>query len=582
MPRFNKENDTDFKWYVVHINQPGKELVLRDILEKVLGKVKNITDYYCPVYAYTKLHKEYNDGSVAIRRKVKIRDEIGKRKEKREKVLPLFAGMVYVRATQTALTSFLSEYFPIGTVMYTKSVSSRPSPVVIKDETMRKLRDFNDNLAAEPVLLQRPFNDYAFNKNLNEPNDTIMVVDGILAGRTGYLIRINGNRGLALQVEDPAGNGYVTVGIPNIRSFHIVRVRNTKIDSSSFATRRLRAIDLLVGMIQGAGIPDYRIISTLYEIIMQLKEDSSFNKLTDHFKKDNLNGKPIKSPLKEQRAILASSIERMSTDNRRLVLYLVFVEEQAPGYIEENYQNLAFRPFLTPSSGIQNSEEEPYGVIIHKGFIEVIKPVEITESYYNPQSINTEEKTDTYYAHIGIKYQDGAFVIFANWNGLLSKYFMTEGKASKKILCGTRHITYKRDKEGNLERDSETKEPKVKDEKLMDSFLNYAKPLYDVLSGQSKVKAMPNFDMSSTPLSKSKKAGSINNNARSFANKKGVSILYIQLPKSENTKDPMSSDIVKRAIDDLISEGVKICTSLSRETHIKVWRDLLNTVWLHK
>lgn len=561
MRELGKENDIDFKWYVVHINQPGKELALRDILEKTLGKVKNITDYYCPVYAYTKFQKRLNDGSRPMRRKVKVRDESGKSKTKTEKVLPLFAGMVYVRATQTALASFLKDYFPIGTIMYTKSVSLSPYPVVIKDETMKKFRDFNDNLAAEPVLLQRPFNDYAFNKNQNEPNDTIMVVDGVLAGRTGYLIRINGNRGLALQMENPAGNGYVTVGIPNIRSFHIVRVRNADMDSVSFATKRLRAIDLLVGMIQGAGISDYRLLSTLYEIVIQLKKDSSFGKLCELLRKGKSGGKPQSSSSKEKRESLASAMERLSVDDRRLVLYLVFLEEQAPGYIDENLRNPALRPFLTPTLGKRLGEGETYGKIIHRDFVEIIRPVDITERYFNAQSQETKAMTDTYYAHIGIRYQDGGYMVFANWDGLLSKYFMTEGKANKKILSGKRQITYKRDKEGNIERDPGSLMPEVEREKLMDSFLNYAKPLYDVLVGNSEVKAMPKLELMGNG---------------------GISVLYIQLPESDKVRDPMKSESVASAIDTLISTGVEICTTIGSETHIKLWCNHLDNVWLHK
>lgn len=561
MRELGKENDIDFKWYVVHINQPGKELALRDILEKTLGKVKNITDYYCPVYAYTKFQKRLNDGSRPMRRKVKVRDESGKSKTKTKKVLPLFAGMVYVRATQTALASFLKDYFPIGTIMYTKSVSLSPYPVVIKDETMKKFRDFNDNLAAEPVLLQRPFNDYAFNKNQNEPNDTIMVVDGVLAGRTGYLIRINGNRGLALQMENPAGNGYVTVGIPNIRSFHIVRVRNADMDSASFATKRLRAIDLLVGMIQGAGISDYRLLSTLYEIVIQLKKDSSFGKLCELLRKGKSGGKPQSSSSKEKRESLASAMERLSVDDRRLVLYLVFLEEQAPGYIDENLRNPALRPFLTPTLGKRLGEGETYGKINHRDFVEIIRPVDITERYFNAQSQETKAMTDTYYAHIGIRYQDGGYMVFANWDGLLSKYFMTEGKANKKILSGKRQITYKRDKEGNIERDPGSLMPEVEREKLMDSFLNYAKPLYDVLVGNSEVRAMPKLELMGNG---------------------GISVLYIQLPESDKVRDPMKSESVASAIDTLISTGVEICTTIGSETHIKLWRNHLDNVWLHK
>ena len=154
MPDYIKENDTDFKWYVVHISQPGKELELKKLLQKSLGKIGNIIEFYCPIQTPDRNFNKYDDGRRGIPTRIKVRGKNGKSKAKIQRVLPLFAGMVFVKATQTALASFLSDYFPIGTIMYSKPISTKPAPIVIKDDKMKALKDFNDNLPAEPVLLQ--------------------------------------------------------------------------------------------------------------------------------------------------------------------------------------------------------------------------------------------------------------------------------------------------------------------------------------------------------------------------------------------------------------------------------------------
>lgn len=569
MSDYIKENDTDFKWYVVHISQPGKELELKKILQKSLGKVGNIIDFYCPVQLPSSNFNKYDDGSKSIPTTIKVRDKNGKTKSKVQRVLPLFAGMVFVKATQTALTSFLNEYFPIGSIMYSKPISTKPAPIVIKDDKMKALKDFNDNLPAEPVLLQKPFNDYSFNEIKNEPNETIMVIDGILAGRTGYLIRINGNRGLAFQMKDPVGTGYITVGIPNIRYFHTVRIHNSGIDPTTCATKKQRAVDLLIGLIQGAGFKDNRVLGILYDIVDFLRINSSFTKCADYIKrrKYNYKDKKLTDNLKNSKETLSESLKSLSTDAQRLILYLIWYENDNPGYVINTYKSLLIRPFLTPTSGISTSEGNDYSILQHKDFIEFIKPVEISEEVFNPKKPEDKAHSEstTYYAHIGIKEQDDKFVIFANWDGFLSKYFATKGKANEKVLNGRKIVTYKTDKNGNVLIDKETKKPVIKEDKTIESFFNYAKPLYDVLEGKSEVKAEKNFVIRKTK-----------------ACAQTLCVMSIEVPKAAKDTEVLTSPYVQKTVNTLIDKCVSICKTLNSETHIKMWRDYLNTVWLHE
>jgi transcription antitermination factor NusG len=569
MAEYFKENDTDFKWYVVHISQPGKELELKKLLQKNFGKVGNILDFYCPVQPTRINADKYDDARKSIPQKIRVRDRSGKKKTKIERVLPLFAGMVFVRATQTALKSFLTNYFPTGSIMYSTPISTQPAPIVIKDEQMKALKDFNDNLPAEPILLQKPFNDYSFNKNTNEPNETIMVVDGVLAGRTGYLIRINGNRGLAFQMKDPVGTGYLTVGIPNIRFFHIVRVHNTVADPMTWATKKQRAVDLLIGLIQGAGYQDNRVLSVLYDIVDFLRTDSSFNKCADYIKSLNHSYKDerLTDKIKGSNKALSLSLKSLSAEAQRLILYLIWYEDKNPGYVINTYQHLLIRPFLTPTSGIPQLEGTNYSIFRHHDFIELIKPVEIAENVDDPQ--NPKEKAHTattlYYAHIGIKAQKDKFIIFANWDGFLSAYFATEGKANYKVLNGKNLVTYQYDQAGNVLIDKETNKRKVKKSEAIESFRNYATPLYNVLIGESEVKAVKDFVVKSTKTSAQK-----------------LSVMCIEAPKDIVNTKVLESSAVQKSVNTLIDVCVDICKTLSSETHIKMWRDYLMTVWLHK
>lgn len=570
MPDYIKENDTDFKWYVVHISQPGKELELKKLLQKSLGKIGNIIEFYCPIQTPDRNFNKYDDGRRGIPTRIKVRGKNGKSKAKIQRVLPLFAGMVFVKATQTALASFLSDYFPIGTIMYSKPISTKPAPIVIKDDKMKALKDFNDNLPAEPVLLQKPFKDYSFNEIKNEPNETIMVIGGILAGRTGYLIRINGNRGLAFQMEDPVGNGFITVGIPNIRYFHIVRIHNSGVDPTTFATRKQRAVDLLIGLIQGAGYTDNRVLGILYDIVDYLRRESSFTKCAEYIKqrKYNYKDKELTEKTKKSNEALSESLKSLSPEAQRLILYLIWYENENPGYVFNTYRSLIIRPFLTPTSGIMPLDEKSYGVLHHNGFLEIIKPVEISEKTFIPKDPGNKVQAEatTYYAHIGIKAQDKKFIIFANWDGILSKYFATEGKANEKVLNGRIIVTYKTDKHGNILKDKESKKPIIKDDKTIESFYNYAKPLYDVLVGNSDVKAVKDF-----VIRESEKGI-----------KTTLNVMCIEAKKTVSKAEVLDSPEVGKAINKLTDTCIDICKTLNSETHIKMWREYLNTVWLHK
>lgn len=540
-----KRDNTRLLWYEIKV-PPGKELQLRDELESKMGDVININGYYCPIRTTHDEFYKQDDGwylGYGGRPTKKSKNRTGLYARKHD--IPLFSGRVFVHGTEEAIAKFLNERQLLkGSILYSAIVEDgkRRMPVTIPEEQMERLRDFNENFIDDPILLRHPFNDYAFNEKKGEPNETIKIVDGPLAGQTGYLIRIGRNRSkaMAFQMKDPTGKGYIPIGIPNILDYHIVRVHNAEIDPAVIATKKARAIDLLVGLIQGAGFKDDEVMNTLYEVVKRLLEHKTLENVADSFGKENRN------PSDDEKA-LSAALKNMDIDEQRLVHNLVRYEETFPDYVKSNWRDFVFRPFLTPTSGIRPLEDgKEYAVLPHDGFEEVIIPTSISEWTYYPKERKGSTETATYYAHVGIKDQgNGDYLVFTNWDGLLSKYFMTGGAARARLL-----------KEPDSESGRDAK-------KLMESFFKYSRPLYDVLAGQSVVKPIHKLELSTGTLDV-------------------LGIIIHGIGQDLHIDNLLSDKDVKDSISILINKCVEICQSLSSTPHLKAWRDYLNTVWLHK
>ena len=90
----DKLNHVDYRWYVVRTkrHQEGK---LVELLEKQKAQTKNILEIYAPTHTTVNVHQDSDD---------------------RQK--PLFAGIVFVLATQNALMSFMKEHSKDADIQY--------------------------------------------------------------------------------------------------------------------------------------------------------------------------------------------------------------------------------------------------------------------------------------------------------------------------------------------------------------------------------------------------------------------------------------------------------------------------------
>ena len=492
MPK-DKLNRVDFHWFVVR-TQPGHENELCAVVRRNKDKVSNILEAYCPTHTTVNV-------------------QIAGRSYR----LPLFDGYVFVLATQNALADFIRDYYPRAVLMFNRkqSAESRATLCTIPEAQMRMFKDFNENYPDTAIPLERPYTDYAFNPKTNEPNDIVKVIDGPLAGTEGYITKFRRDKRLVYHLKGLD----MAVSIPNIWNFHVVRVHNAEGDRQTLGTIKERAVDLLIGLIQGCGYGD-KTLPMLYEFVDELTFKPS---LVDFCK--SLYNKGHKD--------LSQRFAKLDTKNAELILNLIRYEKDNPGYVKSNWEKLIIRPFLTPTPGAEFKEGQNDAELKYNSFTEIIRKVDITEQVYYPSKEKEETVTTTYYAHIGIiqDKENDNFTLFANWDYFLDEYFMTAGKANEKLVKGIKTSDSK--------------------EKLIESFHNYAPSLYNVLTNEkSNVKAVKGFKVGEDTL---------NVMATTVTSVAGID----------------------GAKDELINTCTDICTEINTTTHLAVWRRYLRTVWLH-
>ena len=499
-------NQVDFHWFIIR-TLPHQEKKLRDLLLEQQGETKNILEVYCPTHTTVRMVRENKMVEA-----------------------PLFAGCVFALATHQALVDFLKKYYPDGTILYCRKADDGEKTRVrtIPEAQMRFFRDFNENYADRVVVLERPYTDYAFNKKTNEPNEVIKVVDGPFAGRIGFLTRFNKERRLVFNMQSLDGHTVLTVSIPNIWDFHVVRLHNADGDRQSLATKKERAVDLLLGLIQGCGYGE-QSLGLLYELVEKLVMKPSLVQL----------GKNL---LRTGHEPLAQALAALSAEEAEQILYLIRYEKDNPGYVADNWPKVVLRPFLTPTSGVRTEAGKDYATLEHPDFTEYIREQIIEEQTFLPES--NEEKTErvTYYAHIGVM-ADGVSggTVFANWDTFLGEYFLTADNARKKLL-GT------------------DKAPSG--EKLLESFANYAPTLHKVLIGQSPVRARQGMKIGGCPMN--------------------VLAIRVDAPMPSQDGPQKLGPEWEEAATMLVSVGVRICREINSTAHLAVWRRYLRTVWLHK
>ncbi len=117
-----------------------------------------------------------------------------------------------------------------------------------------------------------------FNPKTGEPNEIVKVLDGPLKKAAGYLTRFHRERRLVFNMKAIDSNRHFTVSIPNVWNFQVVRLHNTEGDRQTIGTRKARAVDWLIGMLESCGY-DGKTLSMLYEIVESLAVKPSFAEL---------------------------------------------------------------------------------------------------------------------------------------------------------------------------------------------------------------------------------------------------------------------------------------------------------------
>ena len=532
----DKLNGVDFRWFVAR-SLPHQERKLASLLLSHREEEKNILEVYCPTHTTVSVR---GDG--------------------REEQRPLFAGFVFVLATQQAVASLLGRYYPDGALLYERQSrpGAKPALLTIPEGQMRAFMDFNENYADKVVVLERPYSDYAFNPKTGEPNEIVRVVDGPLKGCEGYLARFGKERRVVFHLKAFGAAGGFAVSIPNAWSLHVVRLHNAEGRRRGDAAAKERAIDLLLGIIEASGCTADPL-PMLHRITGYLQARSTLVGLAKDLERDG-------------HVELGRRIAGLTTDEATQILNLMRYEHDNPGYVMSACANHVLRPFLTPTPGIMLADGERETTLCHDGFTEIIRKVDITEQVYYPSRESSESVTTTYYAHIGVmptpgsgkqRLQNGespsprgevpesGFILFANWDAFLGQYFLTAGKANERLLKGTiagsPNIP---SSPSTLRTPSSPSSPSSPSTpaKLLDSFRNFAPTLYKVLADEaSEVKAVQGL-----------KVGHARINAMAVT-----------------TADAFS------ATEKLIATCLAICTEISSTAHLAVWRRYLRTVWLH-
>ena len=498
----DKLNSVDYHWFLV-CTKPGHEPELSALIEREKGKIRNILEVYCPTH--TKVYVRRGD---------------------KEQQLPFFNGYVFVLATQDALAEFLRDNKFDAYIWYNRKRTPNEKATVctIPESQMRAFRDYNENYADKVIVLERPYTDYAVNAKTDEPNEIVRVVDGPLAGCEGYICRFHKKKGLVFRVQGLIPGSWLTVTYPNVSDLHVVRLHNAEGDRLSIGTEKGRAVDLLVGILQGCGYGE-RAQAMLYELTERLASDLSLVNL-------------CKELDKQGEKTLGSRLAGLTAKEAELLINLARYEHDTPGYVRGNWPSLIFRPFLTPTSGMIIEKDKGEVELQQKDYTEIIRRVDITEEVYYPSRQEDGKVTTTYYAHIGMRNEKDDFVFFANWDEFLREYFLTAGKANEKLVSG---------KIQKVRNEITLKET----EKLIESFRNYAPTLYKVLTdADSTVKAVKDFKVGAHTLN----------------------VMAITATDADADK----------AKNELIGTCVRICKEINTTNHLAVWRRYLRTVWLHE
>lgn len=537
-----QQNATLFKWYIVR-TLPNQECRLRDILIEQIKVCKNLLEVYCPTHTTVKLqHKG------------------------RQIETPLFAGYVFVLATQKVLAELLQKHYPEGKILCLRRGERVGTDYdiyrTVPEAQMQFFKDFNENFAEHVVVLEHPYSTYAFNAKSDEPNEIVKVLDGPLAGRVGYMVRVNRNRHLVFRMRSIESDDYLTVAIPNIWNFHVVRLRNTDGDRLTLTNKKDRAADLLVGLIETTGYGQE--LYALFLLMMnELLTKSSIVHLCNV-----LYQKGYK--------LLSQQLAQLTPTQADDLMYLVRYVKQNADYLTQWHPS-ALRPFLTPTASVGQMAKAM--LVEHESFVESIQPIHFNETTYTPQYDEERVEHVCYFAHVGVQRGDeyeGKCRVFVNFTDFLTYYFRTARGAQRQLLTGN-----------PIPADLQHLVPMAGEErKTLESFAQYAPTLYSVLSGATRIRPVENFltyEYTTQQVVVHPETGEEQSVTQHHQVPLHVLCIELEASMQGATNEALvEHPDVQVAISELTSVALRICQELASTTHLALWRRLLRTLWLHR
>lgn len=502
----DKLNQVDYCWHIVR-TQPRKERRLAELLERHREETKNILEVYCPTRTTVNVHC---GGS--------------------SRPVPLFMGMVFVLSTQQALADFIQRSYPEGIVLHDRKEEGKPVSRLwtIPEDQMRAFRDYNENYADKVVVLERPFSDYAVNKDL--PNEIVRVIDGPLAGYEGYICRIFRKKGLVFEVCGAEPGSRLTVAFPDASALHVVRLHNAESDRLQEITRKEQAADFLLSLLQDCGYEE-QTIPLFRDVILRLSRHGSVVRLCEELSQDGHGS-------------LACRLLKMTGEQAGHLLTLARYAGDDPQFPDTSFTRFVIRPFLTASSEAFGTSPQER-VVERKFYTELIRPVGISEEVYYPSQGRGETRNTLYEAHIGIlpivegEKENKGYTLFANWDYFLGQYFLTGGAAQDKLV------------HGRVQPGLTDEQIRLNREKAVASFRTCIPTLYKVLTDPgSRVRPVQDLLVGGQTLN---------------------ALAIVRATDLETAK----TELVETCLD--------ICREANTCSPVRIgnWRRYLRTVWLH-
>ncbi len=479
-------HSADIAWYVVQ-TRPNQEAKVKSLMDGERTRRSNLLETYCPTNKVVRMQR---GGKVELR--------------------PLFARKVFVLGARDDIRAALRATYPEGYLAYDKT---QERIMTIPELQMLFFMDFNEHYPEKVLVLERPYADYAFNGKIGEANETVAVLDGPFAGKTGYLIRSRNNRRLVFQMHGMA------VSIPDVWNYRLVRLHNQKGDRQSKGTLQGRAVDYLVGMLQGCGY--WQEVPSMMRLILgQLVQVPSIVQVA----------KSLQQEVSSAAQMLAARLLRLSPDGASTLLLLSRLYSENADVADRLDEGIRLRPFLTPTAGLDERQEQPSVLLQHSPAVwEVIRRESFDEKTFCPEQDCAKEMPVVYYSHVGIVRKDnGNYTVFANWHTLLGEYLLLGGEAK---------------------------------ERQLETFKTFSPRLYEILSGNSRVK--------------------IGRDMRVDDRTGHTLCMHVKVaPDTTDESTDMPVEVIAAA-GELADACLHICREINGNAHLALWRRLLRGVWLH-